>query len=131
VNLLSSSDLLITAVGVIVRGKRLWVNESPQARLELPGYIAAKGEKAMTHLHKFLSELELQDLPQETLYLTAVTIDQKPKQKATAVVRIIRFAKKPDLELPHHRFVLIEELIEDEQASSLTKAIAHWLLLAN
>lgn len=130
-NPLSASDLLIAAVGVIVRGKRLWVQESPQASLELPGYLVARGEKAVIHLNKFLSDLELQDLPQETLYLTAVTIDQKPSRNATALVRIIRFTKKPDLELPNHRWATLKDLLEDEQASSLTKVVARWLILAH
>ncbi|MFX1318038.1 MAG: hypothetical protein ACFE9D_04055 [Promethearchaeota archaeon] len=130
-NPLSASDLLIAAIGVILRDKRLWIHESAQSSLELPGYIVAKSQEAVIHLNRFLSELGLQDLPQESLYLTAVNIDQKPSRKATALVRIIRFVKKPEFELPNHRWATLGELLENEQASSLTKAVASRLIVAH
>jgi hypothetical protein len=131
VNTLSASDLLIAAVAVILGGKRLWVHESPQAKLELPGYIVAKAEKAVIHLNKFLSELRIADLPHETLYLTAVKTEQNPRRKATALVRLIHCTKKPDIELPNHRFETFKELSEHEQASSLTKIVVDRLSHAN
>lgn len=124
-------SLLATAVGIVVGEKRLLICETPKGHLELPGFLIAKAEKAIAHLNKFLSQLGLSELPQQTLYLPQVALTPDTKNKITAVIRILRFPKKRELKLPNCHYEYLEQLLTDDQATALTKAVAGWISTAD
>jgi hypothetical protein len=128
---LPQSGLLATAVGIIVSDKKLLICETPQGQRELPGFIVAKPQEAIKYLNQFLSRWSLSELPQQTLYLSEVTLNHDLRKKVTGVVRILRFSHKLNLKLPNGQYWLIEQLLQDEQSTALTKAVAGWLSLTD
>ena len=127
-NRVSTSKLLVVAAGILVREKQLLVCETTRGHLELLSTVIGKAEDILPQFIDFLQGLGMGERPQQTLYLSSVTVQAKSKVKATGLVRIIRFSRAPGLDVPNSRFEPIKELENNEMASALLQAVSRWLL---
>ena len=127
---MSTSGLLATAVGIILREKMLLVCLNSKDLWELPGFFIAKAEEVVLHLNEFLSNLNLTELPQQTLYLSDISLTRERRKKVTGLVRIIHFQRDTQIELSKCQYQPIKLLAEDARSTGLTKALAHWLTRA-
>ena len=121
------SNLLAAGIGILVTERKLLVCENSEGQLELPGNMVAKANKVKMNLSKLLTQWNLHEHPQQTLYLTTVRLDPEPKKSVTGLVRILRFLKAPDIEVSNSRYEALEQLLEDERTQALTMALARWL----
>ena len=121
------SNLLAAGIGILVAEKKLLVCENSEGQLELPGNMVAKANKVKTNLSKLLTQWNLHEHPQQTLYLTTVRLGPEPKKSVTGLVRILRFLKAPHIEASNSRYEALELLLENERTQALTTAVARWL----
>ncbi len=124
---LPASSLLAAALGVILKKKKMLVKETSQGFLELPGYNIAKPEEAIRRIQELTVTLNLSDLPQQTLYLTKISIADSKTKKTPAIVRIIHVSPATNLNYPNAWFESLTKLQTDDRASTLTKAVAQRL----
>jgi hypothetical protein len=92
VNELAPSTLLAAGIGIIVDEKKLLVCETPESKLELPAFIVAKAKKAISNLNKELTRWNLIEHPQQTLYLTAVTLNTQPEKTVMGLIQNSSFS---------------------------------------
>ncbi|MFW9935621.1 MAG: hypothetical protein ACFFDU_09020 [Candidatus Thorarchaeota archaeon] len=124
---MAPSALLAAGIGIIVDEKKLLVCETPESKLELPAFIVAKANEAISNLNKELTRWNLIEYPQQTLYLTAVTLNTRPEKTVMGLIQIIRFSDKPEIIIPNSRYEAIDQLWDNEQATALIQAVTKWL----
>ncbi|MFX1577604.1 MAG: hypothetical protein ACFFCF_10590 [Promethearchaeota archaeon] len=127
---MAPSTLLAAGIGIIVDEKKLLVCETPENKLELPAFIVAKANIAISNLNKELTRWNLIEHPQQTLYLTAITLNTRPEKTVMGLIQIIRFSDPPEIVIPNSRYEAIDQLWNNEQATALTQAVTKWLILA-
>ena len=121
------ANLLAGGIGIFVGENKLLVCENPDGQLELPGNIVAKAEVAKANLTKLLTLWNLHEHPQQTLYLSTVTLTPESKKSVTGLVRILRFQKVPDFDVDNARYESLELLQKNDRTTALTKAVVQWL----
>ncbi len=123
----SPSSLLATGVAIVVRGKLLLTCETEKGALQLPGYFVEEGKRAISLLQTFLSKNNLNELPQQTLYISEIKLRHPKKTEVTGVVTVINLPKALGTKMLNCKYLTGKQLSRDERANGLLKAVAQWL----
>lgn len=126
---MSVSMHLATALAIITEETKMLVWRNTEGNFELPGFVVAKEEKALQSLEEFISKLNLDKMPQQTLYLTAVLTGDLGSKRIPAVVRIIRLPEGSKFALDKAFFEPCSRIITRKRVSPLTKLVAEWILM--
>jgi hypothetical protein len=125
--LLSPSPVLATAVALIMNKSKMLVCKTSEGILELPGLKVTSQEKALQNLEAFLKKLDLGKLPQQTLYLSQLSISEARKRPVPVIIRIIHTKTAEVPSFLDGTFKPISTLRAGTQTSSLTQVVACWL----
>ena len=124
-----ATPLLAAALTIVVRNKKMLVKENEDGELELPGLVIATEEKAVQSIQDLIEKMGLSELPQQTLYLTNISISGSRPKKIPAIIRVVPVKKTLSLDFPKMLYEPLSKIECDDQATALTRAVAQWLIL--
>ncbi len=125
---MSASAQLATALAIIAEETRLLVWRNTEGNFELPGFVVAKEEIAIQALEEFITKLNLDEMPQQTLYLTAVLAGNL-RRRIPAIVRVIRLPEGSEFTLDKAFFESCSRIMARKRVSPLTKLVAEWIMM--
>ena len=122
-----SPSHLAVAVAIVVGNKKMLVCEDEEGYIELPGFVIVPEEKAQEAFQKLNAQMGLTEKPQQTLYLTNISVSKSKKKQLPALIRVTHFDKSPQFDFPKARFEPFSKLVCDDRATALTVAVAEWI----
>lgn len=124
-----ATPILAAALTIVVRNKKMLVKENKDGQLELPSLVIASEEKAVQSIQDLIEKMGLSELPQQTLYLTNISISGSHPKKIPAIIRVVPVKKTLSLDIPKTFYEPLSKIECDDQATALTRAVAQWLIL--
>jgi len=125
---MEKASTLLIGLGVVSGKNRLLVIQTSSGRLELLGVTSISEEQVTNRINQLISELGLEQNPQETLYLPQVKDTKALKESKIGVIHLVHLAKGQQIDFPNSRFEYTQKLSEMKKASALVRAVAQWLL---
>ena len=123
-----ATPLLAAAFTIVVSNKKMLIRENEDGELELPGLVIAPEEKAVQSIQNLIKKMGLSEFPQQTLYLTNISISGSQPKKIPAIIRVVPLEKTLSLNFPKAKYEPVLKIECDDQATALTRAVARWLI---